>query len=263
MEQMSRQIVFDYIKKKYGVQPNFPWRRDRTSAVFRHTDNKKWFALMMTVDGEKVGLPAGDPVDVINLKMDDMFYRDLLIREGGIIPAYHMNRMHWITVFLNGRMPAERIFELIDISFMATASAKKREKLRPPKEWIIPSNPKFYDVIRAFDEADLIDWKQGAGIRKGDTVFLYVGEPVSAILYQCLVTETDIPYHFQDKNLTITALMKISLQKRFRPDRFTFEVLKREYGINAVRGPRGIPYSLSVALKEEPNSEKAHISHES
>ena len=43
MEQMSRQIVFDYIKKKYGVQPNFPWRRDRTSAVFRHTDNKKWF----------------------------------------------------------------------------------------------------------------------------------------------------------------------------------------------------------------------------
>ena len=116
MEQMSRQIVFDYIKKKYGVQPNFPWRRDRTSAVFRHTDNKKWFALMMTVDGEKVGLPAGDPVDVINLKMDDMFYRDLLIREGGIIPAYHMNRMHWITVFLNGRMPAERIFELINFA---------------------------------------------------------------------------------------------------------------------------------------------------
>ena len=32
-------------------------------------------------------------------------------------------------------------------------------------------------------------------------------------------------------------------------DRFTFEVLKSEYGIYAVRGPRGIPHSLSEALK--------------
>ena len=78
---------------------------------------------------------------------------------------------------------------------------------------------------------------------------MYVGAPVSAILFKCKVTETDIPYQYQDKNLTIMALMKIRLQKRYKPDKFTFERLKSEYGIFAVRGPRGIPNSLSEALK--------------
>ena len=45
--------------------------------------------------------------------------------------------------------------------------------------------------------------------------------------------------------------MKIHLQKRYAPDRFTFAVLKAEYGIYAVRGPRGIPNSLSAALKKD------------
>ena len=137
------------------------------------------------------------------------------------------------------------------MSYLATASAKKKEKIRPPKEWIIPSNPKYYDVIHAFEEADIIDWKQGAGIKKGDTVYLYVAAPYSAVMYKCKVLETDIPYNHADKYLTIKALMKIKLQKRYAPDRFTFDVLKAEYGIYAVRGPRGIPNSLSAALKKD------------
>ena len=244
-----RQTVFDYIKKKYRVLPEYPWRKYDGNAVFRHTDNNKWFALVMDVDASSLGLPGGASVDVIDLKIDDLFFRDMLIREDGILPAYHMNKMHWITVLLDGTVPDEKVYDLLDMSFLATASAKKKETIRPPKEWIIPANPKYYDIEHAFDDADEIDWKQGAGIKKGDTVFLYVAAPVSAILYQCKVTETDIPWQYADRNLTITALMKIRLQKRFAPDRFPFETLKEEYGIYAVRGPRGIPNSLSAALK--------------
>ena len=68
---------------------------------------------------------------MINLKIDDMFFRDMLIRESGIMPAYHMNKMHWITVLLDGTVPEDNVFQLIDMSFMATASAKKKEKIRP------------------------------------------------------------------------------------------------------------------------------------
>ena len=246
---MDRQTVFEYIKKKYKTLPEYPWRKYDGYAVFRHSDNKKWFALVMDVQREKLGLAGTEYIDVINLKIDDMFFRDMIIQEDGIMPAYHMNKMHWITVLLDGTVPEDRVFELIDMSFLATASAKKKEKMRPSKEWIIPSNPKYYDIVHAFDDTDVIDWKQGAGIRNGDTVFMYVGAPVSAVLYQCKVIETDIPYQYQDRNLTITALMKIRLQKRFKPERFTFEILKSDYGIYAVRGPRGIPNSLSEALK--------------
>ena len=252
-DRMDRQTVFDYIRKKYKTLPEYPWRRYDENAVFRHADNKKWFALVMGLQADKIGGRGDAWIDVVNLKIDDMFFRDMILQEEGILPAYHMNKMHWITVLLDGTVPEERVFELIDMSFLATASAKKKEKLRPPKEWIIPSNPKYYDIVHAFDDTDIIDWKQGAGIRKGDTVFLYVGAPVSAVLYKCRVMETGIPYQYQDRNLTITALMKIRLQKRYAPDRFTFDVLKAEYGIYAVRGPRGIPGSLSDALN---NSER-------
>ena len=242
--------VFACIKKKYKVLPEYPWRKYDSNAVFRHLDNKKWFALVMEVAGDKVGLHSTEYVPVINLKIDDALFRDMLIQQDGILPAYHMNKQHWITVLLDGSVPEDKVFDLIDMSFMATASAKKKQKYRPPKEWIIPANPNYYDIIHAFDDTDEIDWKQGSGIKTGDTVFMYVGSPVSAILYKCKVMEADIPYHYEDENLTIKALMKIKLLKRYQPDKFTFDVLKDEYGIFAIRGPRGITNSLSEALKQ-------------
>ena len=94
-----------------------------------------------------------------------------------------------------------------------------------------------------------------AGIKKGDTVYLYIGAPASAIYYKCLVTETGIPWHFEREGLTIKSLMRMRLLKRYDPDQFTFSVLKQEYGICAVRGPRGIPPKLSEALRYKAHSE--------
>lgn len=244
-----RDFVFAYIKKKYKVSPEYPWRKYDANAVFRHADNHKWFALVMSVEKDKLGYDSDEDVDVVNLKVDDLFFRDMLVQEAGIMPAYHMNKLHWITVLLDGTVPEEKVFDLIDRSFLATASPKKKGRFCPPKEWIIPANPKYYDIEQAFEKADEIDWKQGSGIKTGDTVFIYIGSPVSAILYKCKVTETDIPCDYRDENLTMKALMKIRLLRRYKPDKFTFEVLKGEYGIYAVRGPRGIPDRLSAALK--------------
>ena len=244
-----RKKVFDYIKKKYKASPEYPWKRFPNYAVFRHDDNNKWFALVADVEASKLGRPGEEMLDVINLKIDDMLFRDMIIHDEGIMPAYHMNKMHWISVLLDGTVPENMVLDLIDMSFMATASGKKKEKFRPPKEWIIPANPKYYDIVHAFDGRDEITWKQGAGIKKGDTVFIYVGAPVSAVLFKCKVTETDIPYKFANDKLTIRSIMNIKLKKRYDPERFTFEVLKNEYGVRAVRGPRGIPNSLSEDLK--------------
>ena len=125
---MDRQKVLDYINKKYKVQPEYPWRTSPNSAVFRHSDNNKWFALLMDIPGDKVGLPTADYVDVINLKSDDMIFRDMIIQEAGIMPAYHMNKMHWVSVLLDGTVPENKVLDLIDMSFLATASTKKKRK---------------------------------------------------------------------------------------------------------------------------------------
>ncbi|MBQ5951173.1 MAG: MmcQ/YjbR family DNA-binding protein [Lachnospiraceae bacterium] len=236
------------IKDMYGAAPEYPWRNFPEYAVFRHGDNKKWFALVAVVPADKLGLPGDAPLPVINFKISDDVYRDVILREPGVLPAYHMNKRFWVTALLDGTVPQPQLLDMLDVSYAATASAKKKEQIRGPQEWIIPANPIYYDIEHAFDHATEIRWKRGKGIRVGDTVFMYVAKPVSAVLYECEVLEVGIPYERREGKLVVTELMRIRLKKRFDPQAFTFEKLRDEYGIFAVRGPRGIPYSLSAAF---------------
>ena len=249
MAESMRSEVIEYIKKKYKADPEYLWKRYPDYAVFRHSDNRKWFGIIMNISYEKIDSEKSGMVDILNVKLEDILMRDYLVSLDGYYPGYHISRGNWISIALDGTVPFEAVCELIDIGFSATASKKKKKALRQPKEWLIPSNPKYYDIIHAFDDTDTIDWKQGAGIIKNDIVYIYVGAPVSAIMYRCKVLETDIPYNYHSDGLTIKALMKIKLLKRYEADQFTFERLKTDFGVFAVRGPRGVPNSLSALLK--------------
>ena len=123
---MNRKKTEEYIKNQYGIEPDFPWDGDFVTAVFRHKDNRKWFALIMRVSGDRIGLDTNEPVDCMNLKIDDPMLLDMLIHEKGIIPAYHMNKQHWITVFLDGTVKDKKVTDLIDLSYSVTAGKKKR-----------------------------------------------------------------------------------------------------------------------------------------
>lgn len=59
-------------------------------------------------------------------------------------------------------------------------------------EWIIPSNLKYYDVIGAFEEFNKLDWKQSVSIEQGDIVYIYVGNPISAIKFKCVATKVNL-----------------------------------------------------------------------
>lgn len=249
MTSMKEQL-FAHIRKKYKASPEYLWMRYPNYAVFRHSDNQKWFALMMDVPGSRLGLDRGEIEDILNVKVSDPLLADLLVRQEGFFRGYHISRGNWISILLDGTVAFEEICRWLEESYLVTASKETRHRLRPPKEWIVPANPRYYDIEAAFSRADEIEWKQGKGIKKGDTVLMYVAAPVSAILYQCRVTKTDIPFQFDEGNVQMTSLMKIKLLKRYQPDRFTFEVLGKEYGIYAVRGPRGIPDQLSKALEK-------------
>lgn len=243
-----RDDVFKYVLTKYKAKPEYLWARFPDYAIFRHSDNRKWFGLVMNISFDKLEHGRVGTVDILNIKVDDLLFRDLLVGQEGYYYGYHISRGNWVSIVLDGTVPIEAIRNLIDLSYNTTASKKRKHEIRPPKDWIIPSNPKYYDIVHAFDDTDIIDWKQGVGIKKNDTVYLYVGAPVSAILYKCKVTETDIPYKFHSEKLTIKSLMKIKLLKRYDSHEFTFDRLGTEFGIFAVRGPRGIPDSLIKAL---------------
>lgn len=120
-----RDAVFAYVKKNYGVEPDYPFPTAPDFPVLRHADSRKWFAIVMDVPRNRMGLPGEEPVGVINLKCSAALSGSLRLQEG-ILPAYHMNRENWISVLLDGTVAAEDIFPLIDISFRLTEQKKRK-----------------------------------------------------------------------------------------------------------------------------------------
>lgn len=236
--------ILQFASDCFGTEPDYPWTSSPTYAVLRHEDNKKWYALIMDLPRERLGLAGEGNIDVVNLKCDPVLIGSLR-REKGFLPAYHMNRESWITVLLDGTVEAEQIYPLLEMSFELTASrrGKQRNGFSGPRTWLVPANPKYYDLQKAFSESETILWKQSSHIAVGDTVFLYVAAPFSAILYQCKVVEVNIPYHYDDENIRMSRVMRLQRLREFPPDFLTFDKLK-DHGVFAVRGPRSMPDSL-------------------
>ncbi len=114
-----KKAVLDYIKSTYGVTPEYLWESTPNNAAIRNPKTKKWFgALICDLPKAKFGLPSDEKVDLINLKCDPMLAFSVVDRKG-IFPAYHMNKEHWISVFLDGSVELEQIIFLINLSYDA------------------------------------------------------------------------------------------------------------------------------------------------
>ena len=112
----ARKRVFSYIEEKFGAQSERVFDKHPEFAVFRHAKNQKWFAVFMRVDGGKLGLKSGEALEILNLKCKPDLAAILRDAEQ-ILPAYHMNKKHWISVNLNSKISQKTVFDLIDESF--------------------------------------------------------------------------------------------------------------------------------------------------
>ena len=79
----------------------------------------------MNLDKSKLIENSNGEVEIMDIKLDPNVVEDLLQRNG-FYPAYHMNKQHWISVLLDGTVAKDRVFDLIHMSFLATASALKK-----------------------------------------------------------------------------------------------------------------------------------------
>lgn len=120
---MMRKELESYIVDKYSIEPEYPWAKMPTFAVFRHSNNKKWFAVIMTITKDKLGFDSTESIDIVNLKCDPLMNVTI---EKGVFPAYHMSKTHWISVALDGTVEKEKIEWFLDLSFELTAKRIKR-----------------------------------------------------------------------------------------------------------------------------------------
>ncbi len=119
--------VLEYIKNTYGCEAEYLWEGDDGAAI-RNPHNKKWFAVLMHgISKRKLGIDCDEKVSVLNLKCDPIFSYSVVDNER-IFRGYHMNKEHWISILLDGSVPQDELFYLIDLSY--NLIDKKGKKIR-------------------------------------------------------------------------------------------------------------------------------------
>jgi len=92
-----------YCAQKPGTQESYPFGPD---------------TLVFKVGGKMYALTGIDEKPLrVNLKCDPEQAQVLRAMHKNIIPGYHMNKEHWNTIILDGLLPDELIFRLIDESY--------------------------------------------------------------------------------------------------------------------------------------------------
>jgi len=105
--------VIDYCSSLPEAKEDYPFGLD--VQVFKIKD--KLFAILTKRQG----------IHRVNLKCHPE--EALILREifEGVLPGYHMNKMHWNTVLINNSIPDEEIKRMIDRSYCLVVRKLKKE----------------------------------------------------------------------------------------------------------------------------------------
>ena len=104
-----------------NVYEDYPF--DENWTVMRHSVGNKAFALIYEREG-KIWVNVKQPPE------DCFILRELY---PSVLPAYHMNKRHWVSIVLDGSMKKREIVPLLKNSYDLTAPRLRRAK-RAPEE---------------------------------------------------------------------------------------------------------------------------------
>lgn len=89
---------------------DFPFKTNLNYCAIRHRKNKKIFALIFEREGHIW----------VNLKTDPMLGGFLRESYPAVVPAFHMNKEHWISVILDGSLADAELLSFIKNSYDLT-----------------------------------------------------------------------------------------------------------------------------------------------
>ena len=106
---IARDEAIAACKKLPGVYEDYPFN-DFNWTVMRHESNRKMFAAIYRREGSIW----------MNLKAEPLRGDFLKSVFPAVVPAYHMNKTHWISAILDGSVPDADILRMIEESHRLT-----------------------------------------------------------------------------------------------------------------------------------------------
>ena len=125
---MTKRELLEYCANTYGTSPDYPFDEDFETAVLRHASNRKWYAVSMKVSRRRFGFGSDEVIDVVNLKLPTEMFGSFGAADG-VYPAYHMNKLHWISVLLPDA-PDDVVRFLVNVSFEATKPKPSKKAMK-------------------------------------------------------------------------------------------------------------------------------------
>jgi len=102
----ERTEVIEYCLKFEQVYEDYPFR-DHSWTTMRRKDNKRVFAWIFERDG----------YIWVNVKVDPEWRGFWRSAYEAVVPAFHLNKIHWNSVILNGTIPEQDIKRMIGESY--------------------------------------------------------------------------------------------------------------------------------------------------
>jgi len=239
------------VREEFGEEPDFPFSASPGAGVFRCPRSRKWYGLVMRVPrGRLTGetAPVGErPTEILNLHAEAAAHAAAR-RQPGIYAAYHMKHASWLSILLDDTVPDEVIWTLLTESRAWAAAAGGRAPVRG-EDWIIPANPAYYDIDADIAATGGIYWKQSRGMRLGDTVYIYVGAPVSSVRYRCVIEAENILEPGAADGGETPRVMRLRCVREY-PQGMIGLARLRALGVQAVRGARRTGEAFSRAMRE-------------
>lgn len=116
--ELTYQLI-EYANKSKDTNIDKPFKKFPDYQVLRHKDSGKWFGLIMPVEKSKLGLDGTGNVDLLDVKINPEM-NSILRNASGYLPAYHMNKEHWISIILDGTVEWKQIINLLKESYSLT-----------------------------------------------------------------------------------------------------------------------------------------------
>ena len=110
--------IMAQVQEKYGNQLEYLWEKSPDTAVLRHEESQKWYAVLMKISWDKLDKGKEGLVEAVNLKHDCV--TDLLTQRD-IYPAFHMNKRYWISLALDDSLTDDQVLALLERSWELTS----------------------------------------------------------------------------------------------------------------------------------------------
>ena len=128
---MEKQEILHIIETFGNAVCDYPFEDDFETMILRHTATRKWFGAYLRVPKRIFGEGEKGEEFALDIKCDPVLAKMLCETYKGIVPGYHMNKTHWITVRLDDSVPAGETEKLLRLGYdlvspKSRANAKKQ-----------------------------------------------------------------------------------------------------------------------------------------